>query len=83
MNDIILNAIRYWLSIVTENDKQSLVYDCYLYYYSNINTEVGNWLAPIKEVVQKFGFSEVWDNQFIKTKKSFIKNIKISLEELY
>ena len=54
--------------------------------YITIQILIRRWeigLPLLKKFLQKNCFSEVWDNQFIKTKKTFIKNIKISIEELY
>ena len=81
--DSIASNIRYWNKIVTERDKNSIVYNCYLYNFEVDQSGGNSWVTPIRTLHEKLNLNSLWENHGTIQIKRVVDYIKQQLHHLY
>ena len=81
MLDSQVRAVSFWLKI-TQMDNNRIPKMAYLRDMKEINKK-GSWAQGIKKLLDSTGFSEVWATQGTGMGRSFLKQLKTRLQDIY
>ena len=71
-----LKCIKYWLKLLMlPND--SLLKSCYTMLLTHCNSGRVNWASEIKQLLYRFGFGYIWEQQFVTNENLFLKQFKL------
>ena len=59
--DIIIFVIKYWMSVMSSNNTNTLIYQSLLEMYKSININF-NYMSGIKALLCQLGFTNIWEN---------------------
>ena len=77
--------IRFWANLVSDQNELKYSRKIYksLYDLHSKNLFSSTWLTYIKKLLISTGFDYAWDSQNIYDKNRFVKNVTISLQNMY
>jgi hypothetical protein len=75
-------SIKYWLHVLQLPDDR-LPHKAYNMLYRLHNAEKTNWVSRIHDILYKYGFGYVWENQGVNNSKHFIRQFKQRLIDCF
>ena len=78
--DIAVQIIKYWMHMI-QADRNSLLYDCYMYQMQQVNSEKC-WMLTVKNILCELGLEHIWYQQQVDNPNQFIENLKSKVKEV-
>jgi hypothetical protein len=65
-------CVKYWLKL-TSLSPESLLHSCYTCLYNRCLVGKTNWASKIRDILYKYGFGWIWENQGVPDRIGFMK----------
>jgi hypothetical protein len=77
-----VKLIKFWLRIISIN-QNSLLKACYEMMFTLSRNGRINWASKVKNLLYRYGFGIVWEQQSVNDAKSFLHEFRTRLEDCY